>query len=176
MQRLRFFLLLIFAPYLMAATPVIFQQVQLTIIAFGPAPESKAELAISNGKPLVPRIFKLKAQMRPSAALQQQDLFSIDPFARAQGHLFVFDPPALTGFQAPYITRPVDLIAIDERGTIQEIVPRAVPASLDPSQYAVDAPIKALLLLPAGMVDANGLKPGDRVQHAIFSIMPEKRK
>ncbi len=178
----RFFLLLLALPCLAAATPFLFRQTEITILALGPKPGSVAAPAGAEGKnppaqPIAPtpRQFQLKAQMRPASALLQKDLFSVDPFVHTSAHLFVFDTPSLTGFQAPAIQKPVDILAINQNGIILEIIPQAVPAHLDPSQYSVEEPVRALLFLPRGSVDANGLRPGDRVLNAIFARPPEKR-
>jgi uncharacterized membrane protein (UPF0127 family) len=170
-----------------AATPLIFKKLELTLVSYGPAPDApKPEApdprfdAPAEPQPAAapsPRAFKILAQLRPASALQQQDMFSINPFFNAQAHLFLFDPPTLTAFRAPSIQKAVDLIALNENGIIIEIVPNAVPADLDPSQYSVEQPVRALLLVQAGTVDANGIRPGDKVQQSeIFNQPPEKRR
>ncbi len=180
----RLLCLLLALPLWIGASPFIFQQTQITITALGPKPGTVARApATEAGKqpapvqPIAPqpRQFTLRAQLRPADALQQRDLFSVDPFAHTQAHLFVFEKPTLTAFQAPHIQKAVDLLAVNANGIIQEIVPQAIPATLDPEKYAVEEPVRALILLPAGSVDANGLRPGDHVANAIFSRPPEKR-
>ena len=182
MTRLRWALLALVLPCLTAATPFLFRQTEITIQAFGPKPDgnakaaaSPAEVKTASASPAAPRQFQLKAQLRPASALSQKDLFSVDPFVHTSAHLFLFDTPTLTGFQAPAIQKPVDVLAINANGIILEIVPQAIPAHLDPKQYAVEEPVRALLFLPPGSVDANGLRPGDRVLNAVFARPPEKR-
>lgn len=185
MRLRRLFLLLLALPVLAAATPFLFRQTEITIVALGPRPGAAVPAPVaadpkSKTPPAPPatpaqRQFQLKAQMRPASTLQQPDLFSVDPFVHTQAHLFLFDPPALTGFRAPAIQKPVDMVAINVNGVIQEIIPQAIPATLDPSQYSVEEPVRALLFLPPGSVDANGIRPGDRVLNAVFTVKPEKR-
>jgi uncharacterized membrane protein (UPF0127 family) len=61
---------------------------------------------------------------------------------------------------------PLDMLFIAGDGVIRHIHANATPLSTDtiPSQY----PVRAVLEINGGTAGLLGIKPGDKVKHAIF--------
>ena len=62
---------------------------------------------------------------------------------------------------------PLDMLFIRDDGRILNIHERAIPH--DQSSIFAGGPVRAVLELNGGTVARLGIKPGDRVEHAIFS-------
>ncbi len=95
-----------------------------------------------------------------------------EPAERAQGmqHLparvvrdhpiwFVFDTPRRTGWHMQNVKIPLDIIYVDETGTVigmQRMEPNT-------SGYGINAPITAALEVAAGQAEALGIREGTRL-------------
>ena len=62
---------------------------------------------------------------------------------------------------------PLDMVFIDERGSIQQIVANTKPHSLD--LMRITEPALAVLELAGGEAQRLALKPGQRVRHPAFT-------
>ena len=85
---------------------------------------------------------------------------------RDRGMLFPFQEPKIATFWMKNTVSSLDLLFIDESGTITDIHRRAVPHSLDPMASSV--PVTAVLELAGGEVDRRDIREGDRVEHRLF--------
>lgn len=65
---------------------------------------------------------------------------------------------------------PLDMLFIDRDGKVVNIRERAVPH--DETSIASEGPVRSVLELNGGTVARLGLKPGDRVRHAMFGNGP----
>jgi len=65
---------------------------------------------------------------------------------------------------------PLDMLFIDREGKVVNIRERAVPH--DETSIVSDGPVRSVLELNGGTVSRLGLKPGDRVRHAMFGNGP----
>ena len=83
-----------------------------------------------------------------------------------RGMLFDFQTsqPIMMWMKNTYV--PLDMIFIAQNGKVTHITKNAEPLSeaIIPS----DGPAYAVLEVNAGVADRIGLKPGDRVEHALF--------
>lgn len=61
---------------------------------------------------------------------------------------------------------PLDMLFIARDGRVVNIRERAVP--FDETSIPSDGPVRSVLELNGGAVSRLGIKPGDRVRHAIF--------
>jgi uncharacterized protein len=77
--------------------------------------------------------------------------------------LFVHDRPREISMWMKNTYIPLDMVFIGEHGTIQQIVPQAVPHSLDIIRS--DEPALAVLEIAGGEAQRLGLHPGQRVVH-----------
>lgn len=65
---------------------------------------------------------------------------------------------------------PLDMLFIDRTGRVVNIRERAIP--FDETSIPSDGPVRSVLELNGGAVSRLGIKPGDRVRHAIFGNAP----
>jgi uncharacterized membrane protein (UPF0127 family) len=101
-----------------------------------------------------------------------------DPKEKQLGLMFRTELPQGSGMLFPYgspreITMwmrntyiPLDMVFIRPDGTVHRIEERAEP--LSDRVITSQGPVSAVLELPGGDAERLGLKPGDRVRHAIF--------
>jgi uncharacterized membrane protein (UPF0127 family) len=82
------------------------------------------------------------------------------------GMLFDYDPPQEISFWMKNTYISLDIIFIDARGTILNIVPNTIPLSLAPLPSA--GPARGILEVKAGTCARLGIKAGDHVRHRIF--------
>ena len=78
------------------------------------------------------------------------------------GMLFVFEQPRRLAFWMKNTPMPLDLVFIDEKGAIVDVLP-GEPFSLAP--IAPEAPSRFVLELKAGTAEKAGIAQGDRVSH-----------
>ena len=83
-----------------------------------------------------------------------------------EGMLFDFFKEMPVSFWMKNTLIPLDMVFIAGDGTIKHVHANAVPMSTDtiPSQY----PVRAVLEINGGSAALLGIKPGDKVKHAIF--------
>ena len=91
--------------------------------------------------------------------------FKIDQ-SPVDGMLFDFYQDAPVSFWMKNTLIPLDMVFIAGDGTIKHVHANAVPLSTDaiPSQF----PVRAVLEINGGSARLLGIKPGDKVRHAIF--------
>jgi uncharacterized membrane protein (UPF0127 family) len=92
--------------------------------------------------------------------------------AKDHGMIFDFGPPKETTMWMKNCFFNQDMVFFDTDGTVLSIVENARAGSLrliDPGM-----PVRGVVELNAGLVKEYGIKPGDKVQHAIFSKPPPK--
>jgi hypothetical protein len=97
------------------------------------------------------------------------------PRKRAQGFMFVpetevrpdqamifpYDPPQYVAMWMKNTLLPLDMLFVDRRGCIVNIIERAKPGSL--AQIGSGAPVALVVELKAGIVAQSGIRTGDRV-------------
>jgi len=89
-----------------------------------------------------------------------------DRMAADAGMLFDFRNDQLVAMWMRNTRLPLDMLFIARDGRIVNIRERAVPFS-EESIYS-DGPVRAVLELNGGTASRLGLRPGDRVRHALF--------
>jgi len=92
-------------------------------------------------------------------------LMGRNTIGRHDGMLFVSDIPRIPTFWMKDTLIPLDMIFIDDDGTIVTIAPDREPGSLE--HVSPDRPVVAVLELEAGKSAQMGLREGDTV------ILPE---
>jgi hypothetical protein len=83
------------------------------------------------------------------------------------GMIFDFKEDAPQSMWMKNTLIPLDMAFIDGSGRIVEIAAMTTPRSLTPVRSG--APARAVLEVAGGRLAAIGAKPGDRVEHPIFS-------
>lgn len=84
-----------------------------------------------------------------------------------QGMLFPYEEPRELSMWMHNTYIPLDMLFIRPDGVIHRIERQAEP--LSDRVITSEGPVSAVLELAGGAADRLGIKPGDRVQHPIFS-------
>lgn len=100
-------------------------------------------------------------------ASRERGLMKRESLPADRGMLFEFPARSLVTFWMKDTLLPLDMVFIDEDGTVRRIVENAKPLSeeLIPSV----APVTGVLELNAGQAAAIRLQPGDKVKAAFFN-------
>lgn len=88
------------------------------------------------------------------------------------GMLFDFKQEQMASFWMRNTLLPLDMLFIKADGIILNIHQRAIPH--DESGVNSTGPVRAVLEVNGGTVSRLGIKPGDRVDHAIFGRAPKR--
>jgi hypothetical protein len=86
---------------------------------------------------------------------------------RDHGMIFKFAAPTSTGMWMKDCVFPQDMLFLDQDGTVLAMAENARPGSM--RTITPGFPYWSVLELNGGVVKELGLKPGDRVRHAIFN-------
>lgn len=121
-------------------------------------PQDKLE--ITDGKK-VKHVFQV--WLADSPQRQQQGLMFVRDLPDLRGMLFVHEQPQAIGMWMKNTYIPLDMVFIDGRGRIQQIVEQATPHSL--AIIRSDKPALAVLEIAGGEARRLGLHPGQRVSH-----------
>jgi uncharacterized membrane protein (UPF0127 family) len=98
---------------------------------------------------------------------QAQGLMFVRSLPSKQGMLFVHESPRPIGMWMKNTYIPLDMLFIDARGRIQQIVENAIPHSLDTIRSR--EPALAVLEIAGGEARRLGISPGQRVSHPAFT-------
>jgi uncharacterized membrane protein (UPF0127 family) len=98
---------------------------------------------------------------------QAQGLMFVRSLPARRGMLFVHESPRPIGMWMKNTYIPLDMLFIDARGRIQQIVENATPHSLDVIRSR--EPALAVLEIAGGEARRLGISPGQRVSHPAFA-------
>lgn len=112
------------------------------------------------------RDIKFDVELALNDAERSRGLMYREKLGPYDGMLFDFHQEAPVSFWMKNTLIPLDMLFIAGDGTIRHIYANAVPLSTDaiPSQF----PVRAVLEINGGSARLLGIKPGDKVKHAIF--------
>jgi uncharacterized protein len=112
------------------------------------------------------RDIKFDVELALNDAERSRGLMYREKLGPYDGMLFDFHQEAPVSFWMKNTLIPLDMLFIAGDGTIRHIHANAVPLSTDaiPSQF----PVRAVLEINGGSARLLGIKPGDKVKHAIF--------
>jgi uncharacterized membrane protein (UPF0127 family) len=96
-----------------------------------------------------------------------QGLMFVRSLAPQRGMLFVHEGPRELSMWMKNTYIPLDMVFIDARGRIQQIVAQTTPHSLETIRS--NSPALAVLEIGGGEAQRLGLKPGQHVNHPAFS-------
>ncbi|NVO55369.1 DUF192 domain-containing protein [Rhodobacteraceae bacterium B1Z28] len=83
------------------------------------------------------------------------------------GMLFVFDPPQPVAFWMKNTLIPLDMIFLDQTGTVTRVHEGAVPGDLTPVEGGDS--VFAVLEINAGLSSRYLITPGTQMRHEVFS-------
>jgi uncharacterized membrane protein (UPF0127 family) len=127
------------------------------------APKAFTPLEIESGG----KVHRFTVELVTTPGDMAQGLMWRRQMAPEAGMLFDYknDTPGVS-FWMKNTLIPLDMLFIKADGTILNIHERAIPHDETPINAA--GPVRAVLELNGGTASRLGLKPGDRVRHAIF--------
>lgn len=124
-------------------------------------PHGKLEITVGK-KPLTFDIWVADTPQRMS-----QGLMFVRSLPAQRGMLFVHDSPKPVSMWMKNTYIPLDMVFIDSKGRIQQIVAQTTPHSLDIIRSK--DPALAVLEIGGGEAQRLGLKPGQHVNHPAFA-------
>jgi uncharacterized membrane protein (UPF0127 family) len=147
--------LLVGLPIALAAAAARAQEAELTY------PRSSLVIATAGG-----REIKFDVDLALDDVHRSHGLMFRKKLGPYEGMLFDFFQEMPVSFWMKNTLIPLDMLFIAADGTIKHIAANAVPMSTDtiPSQF----PVRAVLEINGGSAALLGIKPGDKVRHAIF--------
>lgn len=134
--------------------------------AQGFASFKKSPLAIKTAKGL----HKFNVELAISDQQQSQGLMYRRSMAISAGMLFDYRIPQRIRMWMKNTYIPLDMIFIDEHGSVINIAERTIP--LSEAVISSKGRARAVLEVNGGTASRLGLKPGDTVLHAIFNTQP----
>jgi uncharacterized membrane protein (UPF0127 family) len=110
--------------------------------------------------------LKFEVDLATNDAERSRGLMFRKQLGAYEGMLFDFFQEMQVSFWMKNTLIPLDMVFIAGDGTVKHVHANAVPLSTDaiPSLY----PVRAVLEINGGSAALLGIKPGDRVKHAIF--------
>ena len=121
-------------------------------------PQDKLE--ITDGKKLK---YVFQVWLADSPQRQSQGLMFVRDLPDLRGMLFIHQQPQPISMWMKNTYIPLDMVFIDSRGRIQQIIAQATPHSLDIIRS--DKPARAVLEIAGGEAQRLGLHPGQKVTH-----------
>ncbi len=96
-----------------------------------------------------------------------QGLMFRETLPRGSGMLFVYERPTTAAFWMKNTYIPLDIIFVDETGTVTSVHANAKPLDLTPIPGGDR--VFSVLEINAGLARDYGIKPGTQLRHKIFS-------
>lgn len=107
-----------------------------------------------------------KVEVADDAQERQLGLMYRETLAEDAGMLFDFQEVQPVSMWMKNTLIPLDIAFIDEAGVIKRIARETTPLSLEP--ISSGAPVIAVLEVKGGVLNALGVKEGDKVLHPMF--------
>ncbi len=148
----------------------------------GPEPVIQSEvIPVAEPAPAAEAILQPQAKLPDGSIItlelastpeeRRQGLMFRPSMAADRGMLFVFNREGLPGIWMKNTLIPLDLLYLNKRGEIVDIIENAEPCKVeDCPTYKPTKPAVAVLEVAAGVVEAHNLKAGDVL---IFSRVPD---
>ena len=156
--------LILLATAAQAQTSLIFERAKIRIDATLSANEIK-----ENAEPRPSLNYSV--ELRPESALNLENIHTLNLLTPTTGVMIAFDAPSIVALPAMKVYTPVDVLFVLEDGGITQIMPKVVLGDISQNIEA-KTPIKALLFLKAGEVEARNIRPRDVVTGSMFSPAP----
>lgn len=123
-------------------------------------------------KPEPPRQpVAIRAEIRSDQVLKLDWVHSLKTLRNDMGMLILFDPPTNRALSRENMYATVDVLFINAEGTIIQIVPDLNLSQLR-DRVTAKEPVRAWMYLQGGAVKAFNIKPGDQLNHPLFSPKP----
>ncbi len=113
---------------------------------------------------------RFAVELAETAEQQERGLMYRRNLATGAGMLFDFGEPRVITMWMENTYIPLDMLFIDEGGVVAGIARNTKPLSRTIISSRI--PVRAVLEINAGAAAHLGIRPGDRVDHAIFRSRP----
>ena len=134
--------------------------------------DAKAEAETPEAKPApVAPLAKLEVQVRREQLPLNNGIYTKYHLDTTHGVMTYFVEAEPRTLSAENLYEPIDILFIRDDGIIAQIMPNIMLAYLS-DDVQVDFPVRAYLYLQAGVAESYGLKPGDRIEHGMFTPSP----
>lgn len=133
--------------------------------------KDEAEPDGSAESPTIAPLAKMEVQVRRDQLPLDNGIYTKYQMDETHGVLTYFAEPAPRILAAENIYEPIDILFIRDDGIIAQIMPNIMLAYLS-DEVQVDFPVRGYLYVKAGVVKHYGLKPGDRIEHGMFTPSP----
>ena len=141
--------------------------------ALGVAWAEMPEAGIPQALPLVPLAIEtrtgevaLQVQVADNDVRRQTGLMFRKSMPETEGMLFIFQETRFVSFWMKNTFIPLDLLFVDDDGTVTSIARDTTPFSLEP--IPSEKPSRAVLEINAGASARLGIEVGDHLRHAAF--------
>lgn len=125
-------------------------------------PHGKLDIALGGKRQITYEIW-----LADTPGRQAQGLMFVRSLPPMRGMLFVHENPRPVSMWMKNTYIPLDMLFIDSRGRIQQIVAQTTPHSLE--LIRSKEPARAVLEIGGGEAQRLGIKPGQRVIHPAFA-------
>lgn len=115
---------------------------------------------------------RFKVELADNDASRARGMMFRTSMAPDAGMLFDFGQEQTVSFWMRNTLIPLDMLFIKADGTILNIHQRAIPR--DETGITSAGPVRAVLELNGGTAARLGIRPGDRVRHAVFGNPPKR--
>jgi uncharacterized membrane protein (UPF0127 family) len=112
------------------------------------------------------RDLKFEVDLATNDAERSRGLMFRKELGAYEGMLFDFYQEMQVSFWMKNTLIPLDMVFIAANGTVKHVHANAVPLSTDAISSLY--PVRAVLEINGGSARLLGIKPGDKVKHAIF--------
>jgi len=129
-----------------------------------PAPPPPAETAAPHPEVVLPDGRSIRVEIAADDDTRMQGLMFRESMPRGKGMLFIFPESGLYPFWMKNTLIPLDMIWINESGSIVHIARDVPPCEADPCpSYSPEATARYVLELAGGEAEYWGLRDGDRL-------------
>jgi uncharacterized membrane protein (UPF0127 family) len=111
--------------------------------------------------------FEIRAEIADNPDEQAKGLMFRDELAANEGMLFDFGARRMVTMWMKNTPLSLDMVFIRADGTVARVAERTVPNSLD--TISSGEPVSFVLEIPGGVSKMLGIRPGDRLEHRLFT-------
>ena len=110
---------------------------------------------------------RFRIELADDETERAKGLMNREVLPQSAGMLFVYDEPREAGFWMKNTLIPLDMIFLDETGTVVRVHANAVPGDLTPIMGGAN--IKAVLEINGGLAARMGIDAGTQLRHPSFA-------
>ena len=104
---------------------------------------------------------------KPNARNEQAGWYNLNGLEEHKGVMMFFKEPVLLPITRLMEYAPLDIVFIDNVGTITQILPSVKLSTLD-HDIVPEKPVLAFLFLQGGVAERLSINPGDEIENALF--------